>query len=215
MAIVLHAASGSPYAWRVWLALEQKALPYEIRMRSLKSGELQQPEFLALNPRGLIPVLVDDDFVLYESAAIVEYLDQAYPESGRPLFPRDARGAGTARRIVREADQYVQPPMERIVGQLLYTPAESRDGRVLEAAARELQVELGRWVVGGGEWLAAQEPGAADYALYPMLALLRRLETRFGGFTLMATLSEPLQRWMERVEALPWFDATYPPHWRA
>ena len=87
MSLVLYYGSGSPYAWRVQLALEHKALPYERKVLSFSAGDTRKPEFLALNPRHRVPVLVDGDFVLYESNAIVEYLDEAYPATGAPLFP--------------------------------------------------------------------------------------------------------------------------------
>lgn len=87
MSIILYYGSGSPYAWRVQLALEHKALPYERKVLSFSAGDTRKPDFLALNPRHRVPVLVDADFVLYESNAIVEYLDEAYPATGAPLFP--------------------------------------------------------------------------------------------------------------------------------
>ncbi len=83
MSLVLYYGSGSPYAWRVQLALEHKALPYELKVLSFSAGDTRKPEFIALNPRHRVPVLVDGDFVLYESNAIVEYLDEAYPGNGR------------------------------------------------------------------------------------------------------------------------------------
>ncbi len=94
MSITLYYGSGSPYAWRVQLALEHKALPYERKVLSFSAGDTRKPEFLALNPRHRVPVIVDGDFVLYESNAIVEYLDEAYAGRGAPLFPGDVRNAG-------------------------------------------------------------------------------------------------------------------------
>ena len=93
MTIMLYYGSGSPYAWRVQLALEHKALPYERKVLSFAAGDTRKPEFMALNPRDHVPTIVDGDFVLYESNAIVEYLDEAYPGAARPLFPGDARSA--------------------------------------------------------------------------------------------------------------------------
>ncbi len=106
MSIVLYYGSGSPYAWRVQLALEHKALPYERSVLSFSAGDTRKPEFLALNPRHRVPVLVDGDFVLYESNAIVEYLDEAYPGRGAPLFPGDARRRALVRRLISEVDNY-------------------------------------------------------------------------------------------------------------
>src|SRR5215213_11956946 len=65
MTTTLHYASGSPYAWRVWLSLEHKGVPYELKTLSFDAGDLKTPAFLALNPRHRVPVLVDDGFALY------------------------------------------------------------------------------------------------------------------------------------------------------
>ena len=64
MAIVLYYGSGSPFAWRVQLALEHKALAYERKVLSFSAGDTRKPEFVALNPRHRVPVIVDGDFVL-------------------------------------------------------------------------------------------------------------------------------------------------------
>ena len=75
MSVVLYYGSGSPYAWRAWLALEHKGVPHELKTMSFAAGDLRTSEFSALNPWRREPVLVDDGFVLYESAAIVEYAE--------------------------------------------------------------------------------------------------------------------------------------------
>lgn len=219
MAIVFHAASGSPYAWRVWFALEHSKLAYELRMASFAAGDLKKPEYLAINPRGRVPAIVDNGFGLYESAAIVEYIHHAYPDADSPLIPNEPRAAAIVRRLVCEADQYVQPPMERLVDQILFTKESERESKIVDKACAELVAELARWdtsTVCHGGWLAGSAgPTAADYAFYPMLALLRRLETRFGGFKLTDSFGANLQRFMSQIESLPFYERTYPPHWRA
>jgi len=85
MSLTLYYGSGSPFAWRVQLALEHKALAYERKLLSFSAGDTRKPEFIALNPRHTVPTLVDGDFVLYESNAITAYLDLASPgKSGAP-----------------------------------------------------------------------------------------------------------------------------------
>jgi glutathione S-transferase len=105
MALTFYYASGSPFAWRVWLALEHKGIPYEIRILSFDKGDLEKPEYLALNPRHRVPAIVDDGFALYESAAIVEYLEDRWPGEPR-LVAGDVRQRALQRRMVREADAY-------------------------------------------------------------------------------------------------------------
>jgi glutathione S-transferase len=89
MSLVLYYGSGSPFAWRVQLALEHKALPYERKVLSFSAGDTRKPEFLALNPRHRVPVLVDGDFVLPESNTICRYL--AAQQGRSDLLPRSPR----------------------------------------------------------------------------------------------------------------------------
>jgi glutathione S-transferase len=71
MSLTLYSLSGSPYAWRVWLALEHKRIAYELKNVSYDAGDFKNPSFRALNPRARVPVIVDNGFALYESAAII------------------------------------------------------------------------------------------------------------------------------------------------
>ena len=93
--------SGSPFSWYVWLVLEHKQLPYEFNLLSLQSGELKKPEFLAINPHGKVPVLIDGDLILWEASTIVEYLEERYPE--HPVLPSDIKDRAIARRLSAEA----------------------------------------------------------------------------------------------------------------
>src|SRR5215210_7137745 len=103
MALKFYYGSGSPFGWRVWLALEHKGIPYERFTLSFGEGQTKTAEYLAISPRGKVPSIVDRDFKLYESDAIVEYLDERFTD-GPPLFPKDVEGRAVARRIVRESD---------------------------------------------------------------------------------------------------------------
>ena len=90
MAIELYWGSGSPFAWRVMLTLEVKKLAYESKLLEFSKGEHKTPAYLRLNPRGKVPTLKDGDFAVYESIAIMAYLDRKYPEP--PLFGKTRRG---------------------------------------------------------------------------------------------------------------------------
>ncbi len=105
--LILYFGSGSPYAWKVWLALEHKKLPYEAKRMHFENGDLKTPEFTAINPRRKVPALVDNGFAMYESAAILEYLEDRYPDSGEPLWPRDVQARAVARRRAAEVVAYV------------------------------------------------------------------------------------------------------------
>src|SRR4051812_17289235 len=125
MALTLYYLSVSPYAWRVWLALEHKGIPYELRAMSYDGGDFQAPEFAALNPRRRVPVIDDDEFVLYESAAIVESLEERSPDGAR-LFSSNLRERAVQRRMVREADQYFATSLEHLVEAVLFTAPDRR-----------------------------------------------------------------------------------------
>jgi GST-like protein len=87
MMIEVHAFA-TPNSVKVLIALEEIGLPYELQPVNVRKGEQKAEAFLALNPNGKVPVLVDDGFVLTESAAILVYLAE---KTGK-LLPQDAIG---------------------------------------------------------------------------------------------------------------------------
>ncbi len=68
-------------------------MPYELKVLSFSAGDTRKPEFIALNPRHQVPVVTDGDFTLYESNAIVEYIDEAYPVVEPRCFPATSKRA--------------------------------------------------------------------------------------------------------------------------
>ena len=214
MAITLYYGSGSPYAWRAQLALEHKALPYELKVLSFAAGDTRKPEFLALNPRHRVPVLVDDDFVLYESSAIVEYLDDAYPGRGAPLFPGDARTRAIIRRMICEVDEDFDAALDPLTTQAFSKKPEERDAKAIADSRKALVDELALVSQSmRGDYLAGPL-SAADYALYTLLAFVWRSELKLPDLDADSMLTPQLARWKKRIEALPYFDKTIPPHWR-
>lgn len=92
----LYYARPSLFARPVWLALLEKQIPFELVPVNL-GGDQFEPEFLALNPFGHIPVLVDEDLRLIESQAILDYLEAQYPTP--PLLPKDAATLAKVRMV--------------------------------------------------------------------------------------------------------------------
>lgn len=70
------------------LTLAEKGLAYESVIVNLRQNEHKRPEYLAVNPYGLVPAMEDNGIVMYESTIINDYLEEAYPEA--PLLPKDA-----------------------------------------------------------------------------------------------------------------------------
>ena len=88
MGLVLHGAPSSRTRRCIW-TLEEVGAEYEFRAMDLAAGDHHSAEYLTLNPNGRVPTLVDaaNDLVLFESAAICQYIARKFPESG--LLPAD------------------------------------------------------------------------------------------------------------------------------
>ncbi len=214
MALTFYYGSGSPYAWRVWLALEHKAITYELKAVSFSAGDLTRPEYLALNPRHKVPTIADGDFSLYESAAILEYLEEQY-STGKALFPGSIRQRAVIRRLVREADEYLAHALERLVDLVLFTKQEKWDLPEIAAGREAFLKELDTFErYQRGDWFSG-ELSAADFTLYPIIALCLRMEKKKPDLNVGSAIGPKIAAWMKRCEALPYYDKTYPPHWKA
>ena len=213
MPVTLYVMSGSPYAWRARLALAHKGATFELETMSYDAGDLESAAFGALNPRRRVPVLTEDGFTLYESAAIVEYVEERWPGEPR-LFSADLRQRALQRRMVREADQYFADQLERLVAEVLFTPPAKRSRQHIAEVAADLKRELGFWeAMIAGDFLAGAL-SAVDFTLFPQLALVDRMASRNPGL-IPADLTGPrIAAWMRRMEALPLVQATWPPHWK-
>jgi glutathione S-transferase len=214
VAITFYYGSGSPYAWLVWLALEHKRLAYEQKILSFAKAETKAADYLALNPRGRVPVIVDDGFALYESSAIVEYLEDAYPNQGGKLFPGSTRQRAVVRRKISEAVSYFGPAMAKLSGMLFFSPAERWDATAIATARDATLKELERVEAElSGEFLAG-ELSAADFTFYPHLALGIRCDLKKSDLNFMPALPPKVAAWAARMMALAVVQKTWPPHWR-
>jgi glutathione S-transferase len=212
--ISFYYASGSPFAWRAWLALEHKSLPYELKLMSFSDGDLKTSAYLKINPRGKVPAIVDDGFPLYESAAILEYLDEQYPRSGSPLYPGSAKNRAHVRRLINEADLYLDQANREILVQILFTKKEDWDDKLIASGREAAAAELANFeTMLSGDYFAG-ELSAADFTIYPMVALAQRVDLRKPDLDMASLIGPKMTAWMKRVESLPFFAKTYPPHWK-
>ena len=219
MAIELYWGSGSPFAWRVMLTLELKRLPYESKLLEFSKEEHKTPAYLQLNPRGKVPTLKDGDFVLYESIAIMAYLDRKYPTP--PIFGTTAEQTGLIWRSVLECESYLLSAGDKIVRPLFFGKGLDNVNEIQTAAEvirRELKIIDER--LAQSNWLVDAEISAADIAIFPAVQLLLRAAGKeaarpldLGLIPLPETFPN-IARWVNRIEELPNYQRTYPPHWR-
>ena len=197
----------------MWFALEHKGIAYELKTVSFSAGDLAKPEYAAINPRSKVPAITDGDFSLYESAAILEYLEEQY-STGEVLFPGGVRQRATIRRLVREIDEYLAHALERLVDHVLFTKREEWNLQDIAAGREAFLKELDRFEgYLHGEWFGVKL-SAADFALYPIIALCLRMEKKKDDLNVSGVIGPKIAAWMKRIEALAYYDKTYPPHWK-
>ena len=211
MAILFYTASGSVPGWKVQLTLEHKQIPYELKMLSHQDGDFKKPNYLAINPRGTVPAITDGDFVLWESSVICEYLDEKWPE--RPILPREPVARARVKRIAAEASFKLHESVIQFGDAIFGGTPGSPNLEIYGKAHEKCTVSVG-YLDGDlrGPFFGDESPSLADFTVYPILAMARRLATRFKLEPV--ELGAKLGEWMKRMEALPYYDKTYPPHWR-
>jgi glutathione S-transferase len=219
MAIELYWGSGSPFAWRVMLTLELKRLAYESKLLEFSKQEHKTAAYLQLNPRGKVPALKDGDFLIYESIAIMAYLDRKYPTP--EIFGRTPKETGLVWRWICECESYLLGPTDKVVRPLFFGRGLEKTDEI-QQAAQVIRQELKRIDddLANCNWLVGAEISGADIAIFPVVQLLLRAAGKEAAQPLnlcLIPLSETfpnIARWMQRIEELPNYQRTYPPHWR-
>lgn len=215
MALDFYHGHGSPYSWRVWLALELKQVAYELKVLSFQSQDTRKPGFVAINPRHVVPTIVDDGYVLWESTVILEYLDERFT-AGPKLFPGDAKSRGRVRRLVREIEEYLNlEGIDPITTEYFGKEGAAPDLQRVEKAQARVGEEL-RYLAGElrGRFLAGDEPSAANLVLYPWIGYVKRITVRRPETKLVETIPRAMMEWAQRIETMAFFDKTFPPHWK-
>jgi glutathione S-transferase len=193
--IKLYDFKSSPNCQRVKIVLAEKNLPYEIVPIDLRAQEQKTPDYLKLNPYGKVPVLTDDDTVLYESCIINEYLEEKYPNP--PLMPKQPGKKAKARILVDYGMAHFDAPYQKLRMELMKDPKEQNQ-EVINGAKNELKKLLQRFEteIGDNQYLVG------DFSLVDA-DLLPRF-TRLEGFGVLPDPSLPrLGKYMERMKARP------------
>jgi glutathione S-transferase len=195
--IKLYDFLSCPYGQKVRIVLAEKALTYDLVNVDLTQHENRKPDFQRLNPLGRVPVLVDDDTVIYDSTIINEYLDDEYPEP--PLLP--AIGSSAMRSRARLFEDFADTTFTQPVGQLIAEvskPEGDRDQsriqryhQIIERALDYLNHELQ-----GNNFLAG-EFSVADIAFAPRMLVLGEIGIDVAGNN-RGNVDAWLKRMMER-----------------
>jgi glutathione S-transferase len=185
-----------PFAQKVRVVLAEKELEYETVFVDLRKGEHRQdPEFLKLNPYGKVPVLIDDEVIVYDSTIINEYLEDEYPHPA--LLPEDSGARARARLLEDFCDNSFLPSAGFVVAEMSKPEAE-RDVDRVQRYRTELARGLARLegFFAGKEYLVDQY-SLADIAFVPAVLILERL-----GVEIDPRLRQ-VAAWIERLRARP------------
>jgi glutathione S-transferase len=208
MTAVLYGYQYSVYHWIARLALAEKGVAYE-RVEVDPFAADVSAAYLAMHPFKRVPVLVHDDFVIYETGAITRYVDETFP--GPRLQPETPRERARMAQIISVIDSYAYWPLVRqvyshsvfrpLVGERV-DPAEIARG--LEASARALGALEA--LAAGGDFLIGTTLSLADLHLAPMIAYFSRAPE---GKRLQSEHPR-LSAWWHAIERRPALAATDP-----
>src|SRR2546427_6087246 len=153
MAIKLHYHPLSTYSRRVLIALIEKQISYEPVPLDMTARKHRQPEYLALNPYGRVPTLEEDGFVLYESSAILEYIEATHPSP--PLGPADGRGRALVAMHMKLCDIQLARQTGVIIFPKRFLPKERWDEAAMAQAKKEIERHLAilERQIAGKDWM--------------------------------------------------------------
>jgi len=208
--ITVHGIPGSPFLRSVEIALREKGVDY--KFVALKPGEFKTPEYLENHhPFGRIPAFEHDGFRIYETQAILRYIDQVFPNPA--LTPADPKERARMNQVIGIIEWYFFPKaaapiaFNRIIGpRLLALPGD--EAAIAEAMpmARTCFAELDR-LLGEQPYFAAGQVSLADIMLAAQLDLFSECAE---GRELIGGTSN-LKHWLERMLGRSSFVATEPP----
>jgi glutathione S-transferase len=203
---IVHSIPGSPFGRSVLATLEEKGASY--RLSPVAPGTFKSPEHLARHPFGRVPVLEHDGFRLYETQAILRYLDRVLPNPA--LTPADPKRAARMDQVMNINDWYLFPGVgdvivfHRVIGPRLM--GLEPDEAAIEAAmprARRVFDELAR-LLGGQSYFAGETLSLADLQVAPAVAFF----TATPEWKELGAPHQNLVAWLTRVEARPGMRAT-------
>ncbi len=200
MKLYMHPASNTSRP--VALLIEENRLPVEMAVVDLMTGAHLQPDYLAINPNGLVPALVDGDFTLTESSAILKYLADKFD---LPTYPKDLK----ARAKVNELMDWFNTGFYRDYGYgVVYPqifPHHKRGSEEAQKATiawgkglteRWLKVLNDHWLGHGNPYLTGDTLTIADLFGAGLITCGHPIRSEFKGYP-------NIEAWLKRIEALP------------
>ena len=203
--MILHGYFRSSAAYRTRIALNLKGVEYQQHDIDLRTGAQRSEAFLKLNPQGLVPALEVDGVVITQSTAILEWLDETWPEPA--LMPADAIGRAQVRGMIGLIASDIHPLNNlRVLTALRGT---------FGADQTQIDAWAGGWMIPGFEaltaltakqgkgWLHGDTPTLADCYLIPQLYSARRFNVDLTPFPALTAIED-------RALAHPAFAAAHP-----
>lgn len=178
----------------------EKGHDVEVVVIDLMKGEHKQPAFLEKQPFGVVPVLEDDGFVLYESRAIMRYLDQKLP--GASLTPSDLKERAQMEQWISVEQSYFSPAALKIMFQRLFAPM--RGAQPDEAIVEQGRQEVTRVLDVAGKTLAKQEYFAGSAFTLADITWMPYVQYLFAaGCGDLVTSNPHVSAWWKRVSERP------------
>ncbi|HWX70668.1 MAG TPA: glutathione S-transferase family protein [Steroidobacteraceae bacterium] len=203
---LVHMVPGSPFARAVLVTLEEKGAPYQVV--PVVPGTLRAQPHLSRHPFGRVPVLEHGDFRLYETQAILRYLDRVLPEPA--LTPADPRRAALMDQAMNVNDWYLFQGVggvigfQRVVGpRLMGLTCDETAIAAVMGKARTVFDELGR-LLGGQPYFTGETLTLADLMLAAQLDFLQQTPE----WEPLASRHANLRQWLTRMQARPSLQAT-------
>ena len=193
----LHGIPGSPYARAVLLALEEKGAPYYFS--AMRLGANRRPDYLPIHPFQKIPTLDHGEFRLYETHAILRYIDAA--AEGPALVPDLARAAARMDQLISFAGDYLARrvtgilSLNRCIRPVLGVPADEQAITDAMDPSREVLAELDR-LLGDHVYLAADTISLADCMIAPHIGML----SEYAEGRMLLGEQPRLSAWLQRME---------------
>ena len=172
----LHYHPLSTYSRRVRIACLEKGIAIQLVELDMAKGAHRAPDYLSLNPYGRVPTLEDDGFVLYESTAILEYLEATRPAP--PLVPADARGRALVAMHMKLCDIQFARQTGIIIFPKRFLPRERWDDAAMAQAKKEIERHLAivEQQLAGREWMVGERYSLVEVCYTPFVEFFALME---------------------------------------